>query len=164
MPSTPKTRGRKGSAETIDIAEMLRETEERLKAYIKHEILSFATRLDERLESLERNLTAVQIEYTRIESEHVKMKDIIIQQQLQIEEHENKLRENNIILQNVPENNIIAEGRELADDPNKFEFICDSVDVSLDAADIISIKRLGKRTNARNRALRVVLRDKDNKF
>lgn len=167
--STPVvTRGRKGSQKegvstgiTLDeFSVLLRETEERLKKCFKDEI----SVLSERLVDVEKALSSVQIECARLDVENARMKEVILNQQMQLENHESKLRERNLLVNNVPEDNLSFGTETLESDSDKISFIITSAQVDADIDDVIDFQRLGKRTPNKHRPLRITLADKKVKF
>jgi hypothetical protein len=159
-------RPRKGSVEHIkdptkvDFAALLRETEERIKNCFKDEIKS----VTERLDKIERNISVVQTECVRLDAEVTTIKRIIVLQQQSIERNEERLRESNLILNNIPENEVIHESKNLKSDPDKLVFIGNVSKVDLSSNDVVSTHRLGKKHGDKPRPLKVVLKDKDTKF
>ena len=85
--STTITRGRKGSVKDSltldDVSSLIRQSEERIKSCFKDEIAA----LTEKIATLENNLSVVQTECSRLDFEVTRMKDIITNQQLTIENH-----------------------------------------------------------------------------
>lgn len=166
--STPVTRSRKGSLKesvTIDdisalMDSKLRESEDRMKKYIKDEI----TFLTEKIGKLENSLSSVQTECARLDQEFLKIKDVLINQQLQVEKNERRLREKNLIIQNIPEENISFGSENLTDDEDKLHYIIREAMVETKPENVVSLQRLGKRQHNKIRPLRVTLSDTKAKY
>ena len=60
--------------------------------------------ITDRLDRFEQHLSSVQTECARLDSEVSTLKELLISQQMQLEGHESRMRENNIIVHNIPEN------------------------------------------------------------
>ena len=163
-PKAPKTR--KGSLkETKDISVndlplLLRESEERIKSFFKDEIKT----LTDRLSNIETNISAIKVEAVRMDNDISTMRDVIIKQQMRIESHETKFRANNLIVHNIPENDISTSADKLKSDIEKVEFICESTRIDINASAIDSSFRLGKRQGNKPRPLKIVFKEKSNKY
>lgn len=162
--SPKNTRSRKGSLKdstsNAEILELLRESEERIKKCIKAEI----SLMTEKLTTIETALSSVQSECARIDNEILKVKEVIYNQQVQIEKNEQRLRSNNIIVHNIPETNVSTASVQLKDDSEKLRFLCRSADININKDDVISTRRLGKRSSGKSRPLKIELRNRDQKY
>ena len=164
MPLTPvETRARKGSIKDsvhrFD-AEIILESEERIKACFKKEI----SKLVERLDNLENVISSVQGECVRLDEEVTKIKNVICEQQLKIEKYERHMRADNIIIHNIPEQDVFVGTEKLKEDIEKINFVCQSARVDVTPDKIHSFKRLGKRKQNKSRPLKVTFKDKDHKY
>lgn len=161
--STPRLRTRKGSLKEVslsEVAELLRESEERIKAFVKSEFDSLAERIDK----IESKLSVVQTQCVRLDGEMEKVKEVISDQMLQLENHEKKLRERNIIVSNVPESDITVAGQTITCDSDKVMALCEMADLDIDSNDVVTLQRLGKRQPNKNRPLMIQLDNKELKF
>ena len=165
--STPiTTRGRKASIKdgiTIeDISSLILKSEDRMKAFFKNEIMM----LTERLSGVEKCLSYVQTECAHLDDEVSKLKTVIVNQQLQIEAHEQKMRANNLIFHYVPEEDLsLGSGsEELSSDREKVDMILESSNTDLSGDDIVSLQRLGKRQPGKSRPLKIVFEDSEKKY
>lgn len=160
-------RGRKGSTKdcTIsisDISTLIRESEERIKGYLKNEMNAIIDRLDR----FEQHLSSVQIECARLDSEVSTIKNIVISQQIQIEKHESKMRENNIIVHNIPESDtpVFLGSERLTDDLQKTRVLCQTAKIDIKPDDIVAIRRLGRRNSNNSRPLKITLTKPDLRY
>jgi hypothetical protein len=162
--TTPhNTRGRKGSLRdnTKELtANMLVEMEERLKTFIQSEIASLVVKVD----NLERKLSGVQTECLRLDGEINTIKKIISDQQMTIESHEHKLRANNIIIHNIPEDVITQSGTHINKDTDKIMSLCQLSNIEISRDDLTSVSRLGRRLPDKNRPIKLILKHQDQKF
>ena len=124
--STPIiTRGRKASLKEYNVltiddnSSLLMKSEERLKAFFRDEIAG----LTKRLTKLEDSLSSVQTECAHLNDDVSKLKEVITNQQLQIESHERRTRANNLILNNIPEDDLSRGTESIADDSEKLDVI-----------------------------------------
>ena len=109
-------------------------------------------------------MCGLKVECTRIDTEVSEMREIIIQQQKQIEKQEEKPRENNLIAQNISEKEIVIGSKKLSDDVEKLSYICDSSNICLTPKDIAGTQRLGKRQDDKPRPLKILLKSKEKIF
>lgn len=163
--STPViTRGRKASLKDTsaieDISTLILKSEERMKAFFREEL----SVLTERLIKLEDNLSSVQTECARLNDEVSILKRAITTQQVQIEEHERKMRANNLIIHNIPEEDLSYGTKSVKNDSEKIDLILESSDTDLKSADIVSFRRLGKRQHGKSRPLRITLKNTNDKY
>jgi len=177
--STPAlTRSRKGSLKETSIkfeeftslqreseerlVGIQRESEERIKQFFRDEIAA----LTNKIQFLEANLKSVQVECAHLGDENRKMKDIMLNQQYQIESHEARLRANNLIIHNLPEDFSPDSSGPLNNDNAKIEFVVKTAGLDIDPHEfeVLSTKRLGKRSGQKIRPLKITLRDSDVKY
>ena len=159
------TRSRKGSLvkdnlTLQDIPALIRESEERIKNFLKTEIEA----VNKRLDKFEASLFSVKANCDHLGNEITTIKEVIIDQQLKIESHEAKLRSNNIIVHNIPEDPVFYGPDKLEDDKSKMSVLCHLSDVKIKADDMSSFQRLGKRQQNKNRPLKVTLKNSSQKF
>ena len=143
-----------------DLSLLLRESEEGMKCLFKEEIKSIA----DRLSNTENNVSSIKMEAVRMDNKITMMKDVIMKQQMRVESHETKLRENNLIVHNISENDVLTDTGKLESDIKKVEFLCETIRVDIDADDIASCFRLGKRRSSMPRPLKIVLKEKSDKY
>ena len=170
--STPKlSRTRKGSVKDLqgskdntstsdDFASHLTALEERLKSFFREEIKS----IHDRLASIEGSVSSLKSETVRLDNEITQMRDIVLNQQLRIEKHEEFVRAKNLIVHNIPEKEVNTSLLKLKNDVDKVAFLCDTVRIEIDTIDIEATQRLGRRNSDKPRPLKVSLRDKGKKF
>ena len=165
--TTPRnTRGRKGSTKDAnvlsasDVANLLRESEERMKKIFKEEMSLIA----DKLTKIENSLSSVQTECARLDDEILKIKKVIKGQQIQIESGERKLRRNNIIVQNIPESNLSSSTEQLKDDFDKISYLCRCTDIDIHKDDFVSLRRLGRKSTDKARPLKIEFKNTDLKF
>ena len=158
------TRSRKGSLKETptlsDISGLILESEARIKNFLKEEIAA----VHERLEKFEHKLSCVQSQIVQTDDEVSKLRSVILDQQLQIESHEVKMREKNVIIQNIPEAEVSSEAGILRDDSEKLETLCRLANININPEDMVSLRRLGKRQSNSNRPLKVTLKKTEQKF
>ena len=163
-PQQKSTRSRKTSLKdtpsSSSISDLIRESEERLKEFFKTE-MSLVT---QKLSKIETALSAVQTQCLRLDSEVSEVKEVIFKQQTQIEAHERKLRERNLIIHNIPETHISTATEQLKDDSDKIQFLCRSADINIKKADLVSLRRLGRNVQGKSRPLKIELTSTDQKF
>ena len=119
--NTAITRGRKGSTKDSgvslnDIAKLLRESEERIKNDMQQFFQRELATVTSKLEKLESRFSFVQQEIVRVDDCIARMREVIVDQQSQIELHEKKLRECNLIVHNVAEGDLSSTEASLKDD------------------------------------------------
>ena len=172
--TTPKNlnlRSRKGSLKESstsitmeDISALFsnisRESEQRIISSLKAEI----SVLNDMVSKLESRLGSVQAECVRLDDEVSKMKCIIINQQLELEKNEKKLRANNLIFNNIPEGPISCPPHSLDHDLDKLGFVVQSANIGVAFDDILSVRRIGKSNNDKPRPLKVTLKNNASKF
>lgn len=165
---TMSLRGRKGSAKdssTVaisDIPALIRESEERIKSHFKDELKAITDRLDR----FEQHLSSVQTECARLDSEVSTLKELLISQQMQIEGHESRMRENNIIVHNIPENDtpVLLGSDRLTNDLQKTMAFIKTADIDIYPEDIVTVRRIGKRKSKNSRPLKITLKKSDLRF
>lgn len=143
-----------------EVAELIRESEERLKAFVKSEFES----LVERIDKIESRMSVVQTQCVHFDGELEKVKEVISQQMLQVESHEKKLRERNVIVHNMPESGITVAGETINHDSDKIMALCKMTDLDIVSKDVVNLQRLGKRQTNKNRPLKIQFREKEHKF
>ena len=165
--SSPKNlRNRKGSIKDnkesaeSDFSALLRETEERMKSFFKEEIKT----LHDRMSSIENSILNLKTECIRLDDNLLKVKEVIVAQQKQIESNESKLRERNLVIHNIPESDVIDGIEKLKDDTDKLTFLCKTPSVQIKADDISSTKRLGQLKPGKPRPIKIELRTRDIKY
>ena len=57
-----------------------------------------------------------------------------------------------------------AKSEELIDDRDKIRFLCRHANVDIAKGDIVSVRRIGKKTSDKNRLLKIELKNTDQKF
>ena len=165
--TSPESKSRKSRKASLrdtpvpsDFADLLRESEERLKTFIEDRLNT----VTEKLTKIESALSAVQTECTRLDSEVTIIRDAICKQQLQLEANERKLREKNLILHNIPEEDVITSTDQLKNDNDKVLHICRVADIDVKKDDIAVVRRLGKRVAGKARPLKLELTNSELKF
>ncbi|MEL7308770.1 MAG: hypothetical protein AAGK05_13455, partial [Pseudomonadota bacterium] len=143
-----------------DVAEIIRESEERMKTFIKEEIKS----VTDRLTVIETNVSLMQTECVRFDEELSKIKKVLSDQHLRVEEHERMLRVNNIIIHNIPEEEVSSDSVVLEGDVQKIEHVCESARLDIDEDDFAEIQRIGKRQPNKIRPIKITLRSTKQKF
>lgn len=162
-PALNKTVTRKNSASftLLDIQKLITESEERLIAHVNKR---FDT-LSAKVESLENSIKEVKAVQIQQETDIAKIKDIIVDQQHQIEAYEERERCCNLILSNVPEGSITFEKETLSTDDAKVRSLVDAIvpeTMRLDVnEDILNVKRIGQSGGRSPRILKVCLSDID---
>ena len=163
-PSPVSTRSRKASLKDVsnvdEMSSLAKDVEERIRACFREEIAV----LTEKFTKIESQLSVVQTECGRLGDELTKMKSIVVNQQLIIESHEQKLRANNLILHNIPEQYMRVGSETLCDDRAKLSVLNRSVGIEIHSDDIVSIRRLGGKRPDKIRPLKIVLKDAEKKF
>ena len=161
-------RGRKGSVKdtctiTIsDISSLIRESEERIKSHFKDELKAITDRLDR----FEQHLSSVQTECARLDSEVSTLKKLVISQQMQIEGQENKMRESNIIVHNIPENDtpVFLNSERLTNDLQKTLAFCKTANIDVYPDDIVTLRRIGKHKSKNSRPLKITFKTPDLRY
>jgi hypothetical protein len=145
-----------------EFSALLGSLEDRLKTFIKSEIASIIEKVD----NIEKKLSCVQTECIRLGGEVESIKKIISDQQLAIESHEQKLRSNNIIVHNIPEDVVVVNiySGQIRDDSEKIMSLCRlaNIDIALDS--FSSVSRLGKRLPDKTRPLKITLKHVNEKY
>lgn len=172
--SPKNTRSRKASLKdtpkaeaAVDFSSLLRECENRLKAFFKDEINSIKTdirSITDHLSSIDANISNLKTETVRLDEEIAKIKDVVKMQQLRIEKYEVNLRANNLIVHNIPENEVDGCKETLISEREKIAFLSEAVGVNLSLNDIALTQRLGKRSTNRPRPLKVCFKSKEQKY
>lgn len=159
--------GRKGKNISLNKDQLLNElkelilaSEERMKSWYENKMDAF----HERLTKVESTVNSLLCERVEISDEITKIKKVVVQQQLKIEEHEEKLRASNLIFHNIPEGMIRLGKRVLDTDDKKVEFVCEAANIDIRTCDISFLRRLGKKGDREKRPLKISLKDKNDKF
>ena len=171
MSSSPVTsrpsRARKGSLKeankdtgNVDLSLLIRESEERIKSFFREEMKN----INNRLLNIENNMSNLKMNCVRLDEEIVQIKEVLAKQHARIENHEEKLRENNLVIHNIPERDVAFGSTTLKTDDSKITYLCETSRVDVSAKDIVSVHRLGQRKGDRPRPLKVVLKSKDLKY
>jgi hypothetical protein len=177
--SSPKITTRKNSSSftLIDIQKLVSESEERLIAFLQKSIKESEERLvahvDKRLdalatkiESIENSMAEVKGVQVQQEADIAKIKEIIVAQQHQIEAYEDRERCCNLMLSNIPEDNIVFENETLTTDFQKVRSLIQAIcsdNNNIDSSDILEVKRIGKSGGTAPRLLKVCLEDIDHR-
>ena len=152
MASRPTRSNSQGQLITLaDIQAIVRGSEERVLA-----------RLDDittRLVQLEDRLNRMQLNQTQTELDVLALKDIIANQQKQLEKHETEGRRNNLIFMGIPESNVVFDDETLTNDSDKISSLCNEISDDLNQYSIQSCFRLGTKTGQKNRPIKVVFSD-----
>lgn len=157
------TRGRKGSLKDMSmsssdvsdiVSEIVRKSEERLKAFFKDEIKA----LRDRIESMEVHVSLAQSECSRLDFEVTTIKEVIIKQQMQLENYEKKARAKNLIIHNISEEPLSSGTQELRKDIDKIQCLCEAAMIEFDPEDIVSLQRLGKPSPHKSRPIKLTFR------
>ena len=143
-----------------EFKELILASEERMKSWYENKMDVF----HERLTKVESTVNSLLCERVEISDEITKIKKIVVQQQLRIEEHEEKLRASNLILHNIPEG-VIRFGKHVLDtDYKKVEFVCEAANIDINTCDISFLRRLGKRGEREKRPLKLTFKERNYKF
>ena len=161
------SRSRKGSLKdvnkdtcNVDFSVLIRESEERIKSFLKEEMNA----INHRLLNIESTMSALQVNCVRLDEEIIQIKEVLAKQQTRIEAHEEKLRENNLVVHNISERDVSIGSSTLKTDDMKVAYLCETSRADVNAEDIASVHRLGPRRSDRPRPLKVVMKSKDLKF
>ena len=154
MPSDRMTRS--GSETLFTLEDM-----ERLIRESKNRIISRIDRIEERIASIEDSLTRIQTEQIRLDVQNDKLKDLIINQQMQIESIESRSRRNNLIFNGLSESDVHVNGMKLKNDIEKLNHLCKTINANFQDNVILSSTRLGKSNDKKNnpRPLKVVFNE-----
>jgi hypothetical protein len=172
--STPVyTRGRKGSAKETaalslsDISKLLRESETRIKSDMQQLFQQEMTVVTEKLAKIESRFSFLHEEIVRVDKCMVRMQELIIDQQLQIEQHERRMRESNLIVHNIPEEDLSSNKNSLKDDHDKVDYLLSSANAEVTMRDVVSIHRIGQKkrdTKLSHRPIKIEFKDKNVKY
>jgi hypothetical protein len=160
-------RSRKGSVEVTkdaacsDFASLVRESEERIKNFVKDEIAKSIQTLCNRLLTIEKNVSVMQSEFVGLDDEITKVKQVIINQQKYIETNEERIRASNLIVHNLPEVEVVSNNVSLKSDADKLALISRTTGVDLSQNDVEATYRLGKKSPNKIRPLKIVLKSKE---
>ena len=144
----PETRSRSGSVQIEDMKELLQQLESRLSLQI--------SKVFEKVESLEKSIDAIKANQVRLDVEVNNLKQIVLNQQKQIEKREIERRINNVVIQGIPESNVTVDDESLSNDEEKILHLMEIAGVADPAPDSIeSLSRLGKKLPNKNRSLLV---------
>jgi len=103
----------------------------------------------------------MQSECVNLDDEIKKNKQVIVNQQLDIEKNEERNRANNLMIFNLPESEVKSGNTLLKTDADKIALIAGSTGVDLNPHDVVSAYRVGKKTSNNARPLKVVLKNKE---
>jgi len=149
----PDTRGRSGSVQNEDLKELLMQLEKNLSTQLSNVML--------KIESFERTLEAIQVNQVRLDTEINGLKEVVSNQQKQIELMEKVRRENNVVVQGIPEDDVKVDDEVLVDDKQKTMYLMNVVGISDIGSDSIEVvTRIGKKQHNRNRMLLVKFTEK----
>ena len=116
------------------------------------------------MERIESKLSTVQTECVRLDSEIDTIRKILFDQQLQIESQEKRLRAANIIVHNMPEDEITVSGEKLDNDSEKMSALCNMANIALEPDEMVVFQRLGKRQTNKTRPLKIQMKSPEQKF
>ena len=145
----------------LPLTTLINDVEQRIKACFREEIAD----LKDKLKSFESQISVINTECGRLGDELNNVKKIIVNQQLIIESHEQKLRANNLIVHNVPEAVIrMGSSESFTDDRSKLTAVIQAANVDVLPDDIVSTRRLGTRRSDKNRPIKIVLKSSEKKY
>ena len=165
-PASAGTRGRKGSVKEVpsldDISSLLKLTEERLAKCFREEVAS----LRGEVKTLEKKLSLALTECSRLNEEVDTLKNVLCSQQRTIEIHEQKLKACNLIVHNIPEEQVMSGSTTLKDDREKIQALIHLNDIEVKESEVVSVQRIGQKRSDKTRPLKihVTLCDSDKKF
>ena len=165
-PTSRLSRSRKGSLKevkdtcSVDISSLIRESEERIKSLFKEEMKT----INDRLLNIENSISTLKVNCVRLEEDVILIKEVMAKQQIRIEKHEEKFRENNLVVHNIPEREVSIGISTLETDDMKVAYVCETSEADITSDDIASVHRLGPRKSDRPRPLKIVFKTKDKKF
>ena len=139
----------------LDIQKLMSASEEKIISHVNNKIDELSTKIGA-LESAVTQIKAVQVQQ---ESDLNVIKDIIVGQQYQIEACEERERECNLMISNIPETDVSVNGETLTDDESKVLHLMNHIlpsENEMSAEDICKTVRLG--SGGRNpRMMKLVL-------
>ena len=115
---TRNSASRKSSSSSftlLDIKKLISESEERIISHVNQKFDELSSKID----ALETAVTQVKAVQVQQEADINRIKDLIAAQQHQIEMCQEKERECNLMLSNIPETDVIVNGERMQDDESK---------------------------------------------
>ena len=157
------TRSRKPSLKDCpDFADLLRETEERIIRSFKNEIDTLRgqiSNIERKMSQIEIRIDNTQANQIKIDNDVTLMREIIVNQQKQLEKYEADKRRKNLIVSGIPESPVRIENSSLEDDASKLTFIMREVSQEFSSDSITSISRLGQKSSHTTRLLKIEFND-----
>lgn len=137
------TRKNSASFTLLDIQKLIAESEERVIEHVNKRFDALASKIDS-LESTVRAVKAVQVQQGK-DMDHIK--ELILNQQHQMEAFEEKDRRCNLVVSNLPETDVSFENDTLSDDEEKVKALLNTIlptDQELRSEDVIETARIGR--------------------
>ena len=148
-----RSKGQSTSFTLEDVSELIRKSEEKILDRLDDVLQKFSI--------LETRMDAIQTEQIRIDMEMVKLKEVVVRQQEQIEKNENEKRQCNVVVSGIPEADIQVDGQHLTNDTKKAVFLSKIITDSFTEDDICSCTRLGRQARGQNRLLHIKFSNAD---
>ena len=145
-----------------DVRKLLAESEERIIMTVNSKFEALCSKID-KLDSAVNEIKAIQVHQ---EAEIENIKTVIVKQQQQIEAFEERERQCNLIISNLPETDVVFNKVTLTDDEEKISCLLEEIldeEHQLSSSDIEETRRIG-RPGRRPRLLKVRLSDAKSKY
>ena len=155
-PSVTKKSLRKNSSSftLLDIQKLIAESKERIISHVNNKFEQLCAKI-ETLETSVKEVKAVQIQQ---ETDIMTIKEVVAHQQSQIEQYEERARQCNLIISNLPESAVTIDNVPVTDDVEKFVALANSIlppDDHISEDDIKETMRLGQRGGRNTRIMKV---------
>ena len=143
----------------LDVQRLLEQCEERITAKLGSKL----DLLTKKVDAIETSLSEVKAVQAQQEADITRIKEILVEQQHQVEAFEERARMDKLIFSNVPEGQVSFEGSNLSSDLDKVKALVTSItseeDMSFDITDVEEVVRIGRGGGKSPRILKVCLAD-----
>lgn len=158
-PANSKTLTRQNSSTftLLDIQKLIADSEQRVIAQVNKKFDALSSKID----AIEASITSIKAVQTQQETDISNIKDVVLQQQIQIEAYEDRERRCNLIISNLPESNVDFNSSTIKDDSAKVETIFGEIIPEVEGFepdDVLEATRIGRPGKA-PRIVKVRLRD-----
>ena len=156
--SKKTTRQNSSTFTLVDIRNIIAETEQRILQRIDSKFEA----LYDRISVIETDIKSIKAVQVQQESDIHRIKEVIMCQQRQIESFEEKQRQCNLVITNMPEGEVMADEVPITNDKEKFVALANLIlphDEEIDVDDVEEAVRLGRRGGSKPCLMKVRLRD-----
>jgi hypothetical protein len=143
VPGKTLTRQNSTSFTLLDIQKLIAESEQRVVAHVNKKFEALSTKID----NLEASITAIKAVQAQQETDISNIKEVVVQQQLQIEAFEDRERRCNLIISNLPESDVTFKNSTLSSDADKVKALIGEIvpeTEGVNPGDVLEVTRIGR--------------------